>query len=105
MLISSLLFFAVVFALILKTLIDPVYTFFGKAISHHCNALQHTAILLVEPKVFVLMEVLLKRKGSSPESIMFQRFYDDTWSVITKIEFVLVVSSTMAEVRLPQRDS
>ena len=46
------------------------------------------AILLVEPKVFVLMEVLLEeRKGSSPESIMFQRFYDDTWSVITKIEF------------------
>ena len=52
------------------------------------------------------MEVLREeRKGSSPESIMFQRFYNDTWSMITEIKFVLVVSSTMAEVRLPQRDS
>lgn len=50
-------FFAFVLAFVLafcsllfvsETLVDPVCTFFGKAISRHCNALQHTATLVVE---------------------------------------------------------
>ena len=54
----------------------------------------------------MLMGVRVKKEKAAPPNLSCSNgFYDDTWSAITKIEFVLVVSSTMAEVRLPQRDS